>query len=94
MITEVRGDGIFVKIPPFMSSFEELPFEEIKSCKVEQYSPLVDYGGYGIRYGRKGKAFNARGRKGVLLDLADKGSVLIGSQKPDALKAAIDSALS
>ena len=42
---------------------------------VVQYRPIVDYGGWGIRSGRDGeRVLNARGNRGVRLELADGSS--------------------
>lgn len=40
-----------------------------------------DYGGWGIRYGRKGKAFNVFGSRGLQLEFTNGKRLLIGSQK-------------
>ncbi len=48
-----------------------------------------DYGGYGIRSTREGKAYVAGGDRGVRVTL-DKGEKLVvGSQRPDELAAAL-----
>jgi len=57
------------------------------------YSPISDYGGWGIRYGSIGKAYNVSGNRGVQLELLNGERILIGSQKPEELAAAIDLAL-
>ena len=42
---------------------------------------MIDYGGWGIRKGRDGKrVFNARGNRGVRLELSDGTRLLIGSR--------------
>ena len=58
------------------------------------YSLLKDYGGWGIRYGRKGKAYNVSGNKGVLLTLADGKNGLIGSKNHEVLCSAINERVS
>ena len=61
----------------------------IASAEAVTYSPIADYGGWGIKWGRGGIALNARGNRGVQLTLRDGRRVLIGSQKPDALAEAL-----
>src|SRR5262249_58159993 len=62
----------------------------IQRIEVVSYRPLRDYGGWGIRTGRDGeRVLNARGNRGVLLDLGDGTPLLIGSQRPEALAIAI-----
>ncbi len=55
------------------------------------YRPIADYGFWGIRAGRDGeRALIARGNRGVRLELTDGTRLLIGSQRPEALAAALD----
>ena len=55
----------------------------VQRIEVVSYRPLLDYGGWGIRTGRDGeRVLNARGNRGVRLDLADGTRLLIGSQRP------------
>jgi hypothetical protein len=66
----------------------------IQRIEVVSYRPLADYGGWGIRSGRDGeRVLNARGNRGVRLDLIDGTRLLIGSQRPEALAVAIERAL-
>jgi hypothetical protein len=66
----------------------------IQRIEVVSYRPLRDYGGWGIRTGRDGeRVLNARGNRGVLLDLGDGTRLLIGSQRPEALAVAIERAM-
>jgi hypothetical protein len=64
---------------------------EIKSVNVVTYNPTRDYGGYGIRTTRGGKAYIARGNEAVRLELASGAAVLLGSHRPKDLAAAIRS---
>lgn len=66
----------------------------IQRIEVVSYRPLADYGGWGIRTGRDGeRVLNARGNRGVRLDLSDGTRLLVGSQRPEALAVAIERAL-
>ncbi len=66
----------------------------IERIEVVTYRPLADYGGWGIRTGRDGeRVLNARGNRGVRLELTDGTRLLIGSQRPEALALAIDGSL-
>ena len=83
LITEVRNDGLYIRFFPLAHRI--IPFENIKSCEVRTYSPIKEYGGWGIRHGRKGKAYNVSGNRGVQLELSEGKPLLIGSQKPKEL---------
>ncbi len=86
LITEVRKDGLYVRFYPFHFSYRRYPYESMNSYKVRSYSPLKEYGGWGIRYGRKGMAYNVSGDRGVQLELKNGKSLLIGSQRPEELE--------
>ena len=66
----------------------------IRRIEVVTYRPIVDYGGWGIRSGRDGeRVLNARGNRGVRLELGDGTRLLIGSQRPETLALAIEGTL-
>ncbi len=89
LTTEVRSDGLYVRFFPFHLSFHRIPAERLVKHEVQTYRPIRDYGGWGIRYGRGGKAYNVSGDRGVMLELSDGQRLLIGSQKPEDLASAI-----
>ena len=89
LITVVRYDGLFIRFIPFHLSFHSISLEEVTHCEVREYKPIREYGGWGIRYGKAGKAYNVSGNKGVLFVFANGKKLLIGSQKPEELYNAI-----
>lgn len=91
LITEVRRDGIYVRFFPIHISFHKIAFEELGSFEVRKYNALREYGGWGIRYGPQGKAYNVGGNRGVQLVLTDGKRTLIGSQRPEEFLAALQS---
>jgi hypothetical protein len=63
----------------------------IVRLEVVSYRPLADCWGWGIRSGRNGeRVLNARGNRGVRIDLSDGTRLLIGSQRPEALALALE----
>lgn len=84
---------IVAKFTPFHLSQRRIPLTDIVEAKRRQYDPILDYGGWGIRYSSHGWAWNVSGDEGVQLVLASGKRILIGSQKPAELEAAITSAL-
>ena len=81
LITEVGQTGIYLKFFPFHRKFKFFPFDEIESFKEREYRPIREYGGWGIRYGFGGMAYNVYGNKGIQLVMKNKKKILIGSQK-------------
>ena len=61
----------------------------MKQYEVRTYRPIREYGGYGIRYSSKGKAYNVSGDRGVQIELLNGERLLIGSQRADELWRAI-----
>jgi len=92
LATEVRSDGLYIRFFPFHLSFRKTGFDNLAGYEAQTYRALRDYGGWGIRYGRKGKAYNVSGNRGVQLEFANGDRLLIGSQRPDELVEALDAA--
>lgn len=88
--TKIQTDGIYVRFFPFHSSFKHYSWDKIDRSYVRQYSPLREYGGWGIRIGTAGKAFNISGNQGLQLEFSDHGRLLIGTNKPEELNAALN----
>lgn len=89
--TEVRSDGLYVRLFPFHIRYKKFTTEDLSECCARTYRPILEYGGWGIRYGKNGKAYNVSGNQGVQLVLKTGKPLLIGSQKPDELAEAINS---
>ena len=87
LVVEVREDGLHYSFFPFIR--RTIAFENIAHCEARSYNPLKEYGGWGVRYGRSGKAYNVSGQRGVQLELATGERLLLGSQRPEELAAAI-----
>jgi len=62
-----------------------IPLKNVVRAYPRTYNALLEYGGWGIRVGRDGRAFNMRGGLGVQLVLRSGQRVLIGSQRPEEL---------
>ena len=84
LVIEVRRDYIFIHFIPFTS--RKIGFDEIKHIEARTYNPILEYGGWGIRWGfGKKRAYNISGNQGVGLTLNNGENILIGSQNPDEL---------
>jgi hypothetical protein len=71
-----------------------IPVADLTRVEARTYSPLREYGGWGIRGLGSNRAYNVRGDQGVELTLLDGRKVLIGSQKAEELALAINTARS
>lgn len=90
MELHVRIDaaGIHYKFWPFFG-WRHRNWAELKSAEVLQYKPLLEYGGWGLRLGLKGWAYNIAGNKGIQLEFRAGGQLLLGTQKPEEAEAVI-----
>lgn len=85
--TRVEDGVLSVRLTPFRP--RRIALSDVVRAEVRTYHPIREYGGWGIRWGRGGMAYNARGNQGVQLELKDGRCVLIGSQEPERLLAAV-----
>jgi len=88
LITEVRPEGLYVR---FKMLWPEriIPYYQIVKAEAKTYRPILEYGGWGVRGIAPVKAFNVSSNRGVLLSLTDGQYLMIGSQRPDQLAAAL-----
>ena len=89
---KVNKDGLHYQFFPFHLKFYTIKMEEIESFKAMEYSPLKEYGGWGIKYGFKGKAYNVSGNKGVKVFLKNGSNIMFGSQNHKELAKALKAA--
>ncbi len=83
LYTRIDNSGIHFRMKPFHWKERMIAWDEIDQVHVRKYSPILEYGGWGIRYGRNGKAFNVRGNYGIQIIKKDGKKILLGTQKPD-----------
>ena len=89
---EVRDDALYARMFP-LTKRHRFAYADLASCEAVTYRPLRDYGGWGVRFSRAGKAYNVSGNRGVQLEFTDGKRLLLGSQQPEALAQAIQSRL-
>jgi hypothetical protein len=93
LVTEVTHEGLRYRFPPLMLRFRTIPKHDIAEYNIRQYNPVREYGGWGIRqggFGKTGIAYNVKGNTGLQLQLKNGKKILFGTQRPDALRAAMD----
>lgn len=89
--TEIRRDGVYVKFFPFHRKYVHYSWDEISRSYVRKYNAILEFGGWGVRLGLfgKGRALNVSGNHGLQLEFYDKRKLLIGTQMPDEMTAAL-----
>ncbi len=94
MRLETRVDATEIRLRFFPLTRRTIPLAAIQSCEARTYRPIREYGGWGIRWGFSGMAYNVSGDRGVQLVLKDGKRILIGSQRADELATMINEARS
>ncbi|TCK85085.1 DUF6141 family protein [Albibacterium bauzanense] len=90
--TQVKNDGIYIRFFPFHISFKYYPWDKITRSFVRKYRPLVEYGGWGLRFSifGSGTAYNVSGNMGLQLQFTDQKKLLIGTSSPEELIKALN----
>ena len=81
--TTINENGIsacFIGIPFCNKNFT---WAEIQSIHVIEYSPIKDYGGWGVRMGFNGWCYNVSGKIGIKLTRTNGKPFLIGTQQKE-----------
>lgn len=88
----IRQTGVFYRYPPFILKERCFLKSEIERFEIRKYKPIREYSGWGISqsWAKSGKAFTVKGNIGLQLYLKDGKGVLFGTQRPDALKKAMN----
>jgi hypothetical protein len=84
LVTDV-SDGALVVAMRGLWRAHRIPLENISSAEVINYDAIRDFGGYGIRTTRQGKAYIPAGNQGVRLSLSNGSKLVIGSRRAKAL---------
>jgi len=90
---QVTRTDLRFRMFPLHLQWREFPLATIVKAEAVTYRPLLEYGGWGIRIGRKGWAYNVSGNRGVQVTLEDGKSFLLGSLQPEKLASAIQSGI-
>lgn len=92
LITKVCPEGICYRFPPLILKEKIIQKDEIQTFVIRLYKPVKEYGGWGIKFGRRrvGKAYNVKGNIGMQLELQSGRKVLFGTQHADAFQYAME----
>jgi len=90
--TEISEKGINYQYKPYHGNERTISWEEIDKCYVRVYSPIKEFGGWGLRVSLKdgGRALNVAGSTGIQLELKNGDRLLLGTQKPEEAKRVLD----
>lgn len=87
----IDQEGIHYRFYPLISKNKLISNGEIQRFEIRKYSPLLDYGGWGIKKRFKwGRAYNVSGNIGLQLYLKTGRKVLFGTQRSQAIMYAME----
>jgi len=81
--TRIDHEGVHFQMTPFHWKERFIPWSDIDQIYVRKYSPLKEYGGWGVRRGWKGWAYNVRGNYGIQIVKKNGKQILLGTQQPE-----------
>ena len=77
----------------FLWPTRRIAIADVKRAFATTYNSLLEYGGFGVRWGPRGWAFNTGGDEGVIVETKDGKRVMIGSRRSKEFEAAIAKAV-
>ena len=87
----VDETGIHYRFFPLIFKPKVILKNEIQRFEIRKYSPIFDYGGWGIKRRFKwGRAYNVSGNIGLQIYLTNGKKVLFGTQRSQAIQYAMD----
>lgn len=90
---EIKDNTIYYKYFPLVWNWKSLYKDYIDQYEIRSISPLSELGGYGYRrrFFKKKTGFVMSGNKAMVLKLTDGKTLIIGTQRPEELKTAMNS---
>ena len=86
LTVRVDAVGIHYQYTPFLNRWRHWPWSEFHQVFPRTYSPMGDYGGWGIRGVPGNLAYNVWGPAGLQLVFRSGKRLLLGTQQPEALQ--------
>ncbi|MGI4835545.1 MAG: hypothetical protein ACRYFK_18990 [Janthinobacterium lividum] len=83
------AEGVHYRYFPLLWRWRHWPWAEFRQVYARHYSPLGDYGGWGLRGLSGNKAYNVWGSEGLQLVFKSGNRLLLGTQRPAELRAAL-----
>lgn len=76
--------GIAFQLQPFQIRKKVITWDEVSTASVIKYNPMRDYGGWGLKRGKKGKAYTISGSYGVYLEMKEGKNIMVGLKNHQA----------
>lgn len=89
LTVRVDAAGIHYQYVPFLRRWRHWPWREFRQVFPRTYSPLGEYGGWGIKGLPGDLAYNVWGPDGLQLVFQSGNKLLLGTQRPAELRAVL-----
>ena len=80
--TWITKEGMDVRFFPFHITARHYFWGDIDKVIVRNYSPIGEYGGWGLKSGSGGDTYNVSGEQGIQLVFKSGRKLLVGTNKP------------
>jgi len=80
----IDKDYISYRFFPLHLNIHRLPLHMIQDIESVRIRPIIEFGGFGIRYGFKGKGYIMGGKKGIKVSFYSGRPVYFSSDNPDS----------
>ena len=79
----VTASGLHARFYPLERSFRDTSWKDIGDMRIVTVRPMRNFGGWGLRYGSKSKAYIVTGDQCVEFTLADGSRLYVNTLKPE-----------
>lgn len=78
---KITEQKVEYRYSPFHLKWRSIDRSEVDKISFVKYSALTEYGGWGIKYGRNGVAYNVSGNYGIFVELKSGKTMMLGTVK-------------
>lgn len=83
LIIKIDSESFNYRLFPLHIRMHSYRLADIESMETVTYRPILDFGGWGIRWGRKGKGYIISGKKGIKVHFRTGRPVYFSSDEPE-----------
>ena len=90
-VLDIRLDasGAHYRLLPLQWRWQHVAWPDVARAYLRHYDPLGEYGGWGIKGTARNRAYNIANDEGLQLELRDGHRLLLGTQRPTQVRAAL-----
>ncbi len=78
---KITEQKVEYRYSPFHLKWRSIDRSEVDKISFVKYNALTEYGGWGIKYGRNGVAYNVSGNYGIFVELKSGKTMMLGTVK-------------